>query len=145
MSMSRYCTAPRKGHLVRVIRIYGYLRRFRHFKLQFQVDEPDYSNVPPIPDHDWEHSVYEKHEEDIAENTPEPLGKQIVLTHYFDASLMHNILSGKAVTGVCRFYNKTTVDWYCNQKSTSETATYGVKFLSTRKCCENIIDHRAYL
>ena len=47
--------------------------------------------MPPIQDHDWEHSVYGKHEEDIAENLPEPLGKRIVLTHYFDASLMHDI------------------------------------------------------
>ena len=52
MSMSRYCTAPREGHLERVKRIYGYLRRFHHFKLRFRVDEPDYSNVPAIPDHD---------------------------------------------------------------------------------------------
>ena len=28
MSMSRYRTAPREGHLERVKRIYGYLRRF---------------------------------------------------------------------------------------------------------------------
>ena len=91
---------PREGHLVRVRRIYGYLRRFRHFKIRFQVDEPDYSNTPPIQDHGWEHSVYGKHEEDIAEDLPEPLIKQIVLTHYFDASLMHDILSEKAVTGV---------------------------------------------
>ena len=106
MSMSRYRTAPREGHLERVKRIYGYLRRFKHFKLRFRVDEPDYSNVPAIPDYDWEHSVYGKHEEDIAENIPEPLGKRIVLTHYFDANLMHDILFSKAVTGVCTFYNK---------------------------------------
>ena len=80
---------------------------------------------------------------DIAENLPEPLGKRIVLAHYFDASLMHDVLSGKAVTGVCTFYNKTPVNWYCKQQSTSETATYGAGFLSGRKCCENIIDHRA--
>ena len=86
--------------------------------------------MPAIPDYDWEHSVYEKHEEDIAENIPEPLDKQIVLTHYFDASLMHNTLSGKAVTGICTFYNKTPVDWYYKQQSTSETATYGAEFLS---------------
>ena len=41
-------------------------------------------------DHDWEHSVYGKHEEDIAVNLPEPLGKRIVLTHYFDTSLMYS-------------------------------------------------------
>ena len=63
--------------------------------------------MPGIPDHDWEHSVYEKNEEDIAENIPEPLKNWIVLTHYFDASLMHDMLSGKAVTGICTFYNKT--------------------------------------
>ena len=55
-------------------------------------------------------SVYGKYEVDIAKNLPEPLGKRNVLTHYFDASLMHDILSGKAVTGVCTSYNKTPVD-----------------------------------
>ena len=35
MSMSRYRSALREGHLERVKRIYGYLRRFRHFKLRF--------------------------------------------------------------------------------------------------------------
>ena len=89
--------------------------------------------------------MYGKHEVDIAENIPEPLGKRIVLTHYFGASLIHNILSGKAMTGVCTFYNKTPVDWYCKQQSTSETATYGAEFLSRTKRCENIIDHRGYL
>ena len=140
MSMLRYCSVPREGDLKRVRLIYGYLYRFQHFKLRFQVDEPDYSNVPGILDHNWEHSVYGKHEEDIAEDTPEPLGKRIVLTHYFDASLMHDVLSGKAVT-----YNKTPVNWYCKQQSISETATYGAEFLSGRKYCENTIDHQAYL
>ena len=37
---------------------------------------------------------------DITEDALEPLGKRIVLTHYLDASLMHDILSGKTVTSV---------------------------------------------
>ena len=45
---------------------------------------------------------------------------------------MYDLLSGKAVTGVCTFYNKTPVDWYCKQQSTSETATYGAEFLSEK-------------
>ena len=119
MSLSRYRSAPREGHLERVKHLFGYLAKFKHFKLRFRVDEPNYSNVPAIPDHDWEHSVYKKHKEDITENIPEPLGKRIVLTHYFDASLMHDLLSGKSVTGVCTFYNKTPIDWYCKQQSIS--------------------------
>ena len=101
MSMSKYHTTTREGHLERMQRINDYLCRFQHNKLRFRVDEPNYSNVPEITDHDWEHSVYVKHEEDIAENAPEPLGKMIVLTHYFDACCMHDMLSGKTVTGVC--------------------------------------------
>ena len=119
MSMLRYCNAPREGYLERVKRIYGYLCRFWHLKIRFQVDKPDYSNVPPIQDYDWGHIVYGKHEEDIAENLPDPLGKGIVLTHYFHASLMYDILSGKAVTGVCAFYNKTPIDWYYKQQAKS--------------------------
>ena len=115
MSLLSYRTAPREGHLERDKRIYGYLYIFRHFKIRFRVDEQDYSNVPAIPGHDWEQSVYGKLKEDIAENLPEPLGKRIILTHYFDASLMCDLLSGKAVTGVCTFYNKIPVDWYCKQ------------------------------
>ena len=41
--------------------------------------------MPVIPDHDWEHSVYGKYEEDIVQDVPEPLGNRIVLTHFFDA------------------------------------------------------------
>ena len=66
-------------------RIIGYLCKFRHYKIRFRVDEPDYSNVPGIKDCDWEHSVYGKHEEDIPIDASMPLGKRIVLTHYFDA------------------------------------------------------------
>ena len=39
---------------------------------------------------------------------------------------MPDILSGKAVTSVCTFYNLTPVDWYCKQQSTSKTATNGL-------------------
>jgi hypothetical protein len=58
---------------------------------------------------------------------------------------MHDVLSGKAVTGVVHFYTKTPVDWYCKKQITTETATYGSKFLACRTCFEQIIDHRQYV
>ena len=58
---------------------------------------------------------------------------------------MHDVLSGKAITGISTFYNKTPTDWYCKQQSTSETATYGAESLSGRTCCVKIIDRRSYL
>ena len=112
MSMSKFRSAPRRCHLDRMKSIYGYLCKYRHFKICFCVNEPDYSNIPPIPNHDWAHTVYGKHEEDIHVDAPPPLGKRIVLTHYFHASLMHDLLSRIAVTGVSTLYNKISVDWY---------------------------------
>ena len=123
MSVSKFRSAPRRGHLDRMKKIYGYLYKYRHLKIRFRVDEPDYSNVPPIPDHDWAHTVYGKRKEDIPLDAPPPLGKRIVLTYYFNGSLMHDILSGRAVTGVSTFYNKTPTNWYCKQQSASVTAT----------------------
>ena len=75
MTMSKFRSAPRRGHLDRMKRVIGYLCKFKHYKIQFRVDEPDYSNVPGIKNHDWEHSVYGKHEEDVPTNAPPPLGK----------------------------------------------------------------------
>ena len=110
MSILKYYTAPSRGCLERMKQVYGYLCKYQHYKICFCLDELDFSNVPEIPDHDWEHSVYGNHKEDIDDDAPEPLGKRIILTYYFDTSLMHDILSKKAVTCVCTFYNKTPVD-----------------------------------
>jgi hypothetical protein len=102
MTLSFFRAQPRQGHLDRIQRIY---------KLRFRVDEPDYSGIPKMQEYDWKHSVYGNPTKDIPTDAPPPLGEQIVLTHYFDANLMHDVLSGKAVTGVVHFYNKTPVDW----------------------------------
>ena len=60
MTMSKFRSAPRKGHLDRMRRVIRYLCKFRHYMICFRVDEPNYSNVPGIKNHDWEHTVYGK-------------------------------------------------------------------------------------
>ena len=80
MSLSSYRAQPQVGHLEWIKRVYGSICKFRHFKLRFRVDKPDYSQVPDIPDYDWEHSVYGKHTKDIPKDIPEPLGKRVVIT-----------------------------------------------------------------
>jgi hypothetical protein len=137
MTLSSFRAQPRQEHLDRIQHIYGFLCRFRHFKLRFRVDKPDDSGIP-------EHSVYGNPTEDIPADAPPPLGKRIILSHYFDAKLMRDVSSGKAVTGVVHFYNKTPVDWYCKEHSTTETATYRSEFLACRTCFEQIIDHCQY-
>ena len=48
---------------------------------------------------------------------------------------MHDILSGRSVTGVIHFGDKTPMDWYAKKKFTSATAkTYGLEFLAYCTC-----------
>ena len=109
------------------------MKNLKHFKIRFCIDEPDYSNILDISDyHDWRDAAYRKHEESLPMNAPPPFGKRVVLTHYYDASLMHDVLTGKAVTGVLHFYNKTPIDLYSKKQATTETATYGSEFISCR-------------
>ena len=115
MTMSKFFSAPRRGHLDQMKRTYEYLCKFCHNSIHLQVDKPYCSNVPTIMDHHWEHMVYGNHEEDMPIDAPPPLGKRIVFTYYINTNLMHDLLSGKAVTSICTFYSKTPVDWYYKQ------------------------------
>jgi hypothetical protein len=55
---------------------------------------------------------------------------------------MHDMLSGKSVTGVLHFLNKTSIDWYSKKQATVETTTYGSEYVAARTAVEQIIDLR---
>ena len=141
VTLSSFRAAPRKGHLDRVKRIFGYLSKMRHATIRVRVSEPDYSDLP-VKEYDWSKSVYGAIEEIIPDDAPEPLGKMVVLTHYVDANLMHDMVTGRSMTGILHLLNKTPVDWFSKKQSTVETATYGSEFLAARTCIEQVIDLR---
>ncbi len=144
MTLSSFRAAPRKGHLERVKRIYGYLSKMRQAAIRIRTQEPDYSD---IPDHnfDWSQSVYGEPEEIIPKDAPEPLGKFVTTTHFVDANLMHCMATGKSVTGCLHLVNQTPIDWFSKKQATVETATYGSEFVAARTCVEQIIDLRLTL
>ena len=113
----------------------------RHASLRIRTEEPDYSDLP-IPENDLATSVYGNVKELLPNNAPPPLGKPVTLTHFVDANLMHDIATGRSVTGILHLVNKTPIDWYCKKQSTVETATYGSEFVAARTCVEQIIELR---
>jgi hypothetical protein len=141
MTMSSFRAAPRKGHLDRVKRIYGYLAKFKDSAIRIRTEEPDYSDLPNV-EYDWAHSVYGDAKEVVPEDAPPPKGKYVTSTSYVDANLMHDIATGKSVTGILHFLNKTPIDSYSKKQGTVETATYGSEFVASRTCVEQIIDQR---
>jgi len=58
---------------------------------------------------------------------------------------MHDMISGKSVTGILHIINKTPMDWFCKKQATVESATYGTEFVAARTCVEQVIDIRTTL
>ncbi len=144
MTLSSFRVAPRKGHMERAKRMYGYLAKMRYACIRFRTEEPDYSDLPDF-EYDWSKSVYGELNELIPKDAPEPLGKYVTLTHYVDANLMHDLATGRSVTGILHLINKTPLDWFSKKQATVETATYGSEFVAARTCVEQIIDLRTTL
>ena len=134
MMMSGFRVQPRKGHLDREKRMYGYLFKFKHFKIQFLTVEIDYFMIPH-QEYDWDNTPYGNNKEALPTDAPPPLGKRILLTHYFDANLMHDVLSGKAVTGCFHLVNKTPIMRYSKKQATSKNSYLWIGF----HCVQNML------
>jgi hypothetical protein len=139
--MSGFRAAPRIGHLERVKRIFGYLTRMDQAKIRVRVEEPDYSGLFSCK-FDWARTVYGVLEEILATDIPTPLGKHVTLSHFVDANLMHDLTTGRSMTGVLHLLNKTPIDWCSKKQATVEIATYSSEMLAMRTCVEQIIDLR---
>jgi hypothetical protein len=107
--------------------------------IRVRTAEPDYSGLPDQT-FDWAQTVYGDVSEILPKDAPPPLGKYVMLPHYFDANLYHDMLTGHSVTGILHLMNKTPVDWYSKKQATVETATYGSEFIAARTCVDQVID-----
>ena len=144
MTLSTFRAAPRQGHLDRVKHIYGYLSKMRHGVIRIRTEEPDISAYPESQ-HDWKYTAYWGAKEEIPKDIPVPRGKRVQLSAYVDANPMHDLISGRSVTGILHLANKTPIDWFTKLQSTVETATFGSEYVAARTCKEQIIDLRTTL
>ena len=141
MTLSSFRAIPRKGHLERAHRIIIYINNFKDAAIRIKTDMPDLSQLPD-QDFKWKNTVYGNVTELLPTDAPEPLGKPVITVTYVDTNLMHDVLTGKSVTGAIDLINQTPFDWYSKKQSTVETATYGSEFVAAHTATERIIDHR---
>jgi hypothetical protein len=141
--MGRFRAAPREGHLNRLRRIIGYLRRYPDAAIRFRTGIPNHEVRGDVPQHDWMYSVYGKStDEDSPTDMPPARGKPMRITTFVDANLYHDLTTGRSTTGVLHLVNQTPVSWFSKRQSTVETATYGSEFVAARLATEQIIDMR---
>jgi hypothetical protein len=95
-------------------------------------NEPDYSDYQD-PECNWSLSVYGDVKEIIPTDILEPKGNYVTLSHYFNANLYHDMVTGRSVTAIIHFLNQTLMDWYSKKQATVETATFGSEFIAAAK------------
>ena len=137
MSLGSFRPAPRVGHLDRIKRVYGYLLKFKTGTIRIRTGVPDFSDLK-YEQHDWSQSPYAGAKELTPDNLPPPKGNQVRLYSFADANLFHNKASGKAVTAVLHFMNKTPFDWYAKTQSVVNTATFGAESTAARTAIEQM-------
>ena len=146
MCMSRFRVEPREGHLERLKRIYGYLRKFPKGAIRFRTGIPPNEELfGEMEEHSWMYTVYENAEEEIDPNWPEPKGAMVRLSTYKDADLMHCKVTGRSCSGILHFLNQTPIHWFSKLQGTVEAATFGSEFVAGRIATDQIIEFRGTL
>ena len=127
--MGSFCVSPRKGHLKRLKRIYGYIKRYPDGAIRFRTNIPDHESYTTPITYDWAQAQYGTSKEELPEDMPVPKGKPMHTTTYGDANLMHDLMTGRSMSGILHFINQTPIQWFAKKQSTVETATYGPEFM----------------
>ena len=140
-TMPRFRSAPRKGDLERLQRIYGYVLKTKHYSTRYRTEEPDYSYLPNMK-YDWSYTVYHNVQEIIPNNCPKSLGNSVTTTTTLDANLLHCLATGASLTACLLFCDQTPTDWYSKKQATVEMATYGSDFVAAKPATEQIMDMR---
>ena len=125
--------------------MYGYLYKMQYGYNRVRTKQPDYSDVPRL-NYEWSHSVYYNATEEKPKDAPTPKGNAVTHTAlYFDANLYHNVITGKALTGIVHFLNQTMIDCYSRKQATVESATFGAEFIAGRTAIQQTKDIRTSL
>jgi hypothetical protein len=94
--------------------------------------------IGPIQ-HDWGPTIYGDVIEELPPDMPVPKGKAMRLTTYQDANLYHDLVNGRAMSGILHFVNQTPIAWFAKKQKTVETDTYGSEFMVARQASEQIM------
>jgi hypothetical protein len=107
----------------------------KHASIRVRTEEHDFRGLSDNV-HDLTYCVYVKVEELLPVGAPETLGNHVMLSHYIDANLLHEIAMGRSVTGLLHLINKISMERYSKKQATLETATNGSAFVADRICVE---------
>jgi hypothetical protein len=142
-TLSQYSMAPRKGHMLALHRIFGYLARHMDGMIPIDIGEPPIrKNAMVTKGQNWI-EFYPDAEEDIPRDMLCPLGdKECKITVYVDADHARDKVTRRSVTGIILLLNNTPLVWVSKRQKTVESSTYGSELVAARVAIDMIIEMR---
>ena len=134
--LSSYVAMPREGYMAQVLHIFAYLKINHNARL---IMDPTY---PYIDEKDFEttdqSSDYGNEKETLPTNAPKPLGKEMIVRAFVDASFGGCKLTRRSRTGFVIFINSSRIFGFSKKQGSCEISTFGSEFVAMRQCCEYI-------
>ena len=126
-SMSRFVACPRKGHLERTIRIFGYLKKNLDKRIQVDSRDPEHLGSEETWNQDMTAELlpfYPDAREEIDETLPKPLVPEMAVAAMVDSDHVHDKVMTRSVTGLLIFVGRSPVFWLSKRQGAIETSTY---------------------
>jgi hypothetical protein len=140
-SMSRFCLSPREGHLRRVFRIFGYLKKYPNKAIGI-VDIDPIINRNELEEFHNSYDFKDQYAyayEEIDEHFPEPLGKELPVSIFFDSDHGHDRKTGHSISGVIVIVGCMPITWKSRRQGAVATSTYGAEFYAMKLATEEAI------
>ena len=83
--------------------------------------------------------MYPDASEEIDEGLPEPRGKRISTTVYFDSDHANDLVTRRSVLGVISFVGLTPISWTSKRQGTIESSSYSAEFCAGRVASKEAI------
>jgi len=115
----------------------AFLKSKHNAVMVFDPSEPEI-NESEFQREDWSATPYGKCMEDIAHNSPEPLGIGFTMRAFVDSDHAGDYITRRSRTGFIIFLNSAPIYWYSKKQGSCETSTFGSEFIAMKSCCEYI-------
>jgi len=135
-SLSRFCSCPREGHYKRMVRLWGYLKKYPDKSIAIDARDPIYA-----PEHGSElqpdfADQYSYASEEIDAMFPRAIGAELAVTIFFDSDHAHDKITGRSISGIIVMVGRTPVIWKSKRQGAIQTSTYGAEFSAMRLATE---------
>jgi hypothetical protein len=111
-----YRVVARCGHLDWLNRMYGYIKRHLDGAIGFRVRIPNHESQGVHIEYDWSQAVYSDIKEELPYYMLIPKGEMMRTATYKNANLMHDLVTGRLMSGVLRCLSQTPIQWLAKKQ-----------------------------